>query len=279
MEAIEKLAAETQKSAAVADEAGRKEILNSLRDLQYSIEKPEDTMPRVIHLLFDMLGGSSSPLQVNEISSETGAEPNLLGTDELTSSTTSNTFLRQRFKLLFTTSPAYQALPDFLAAANYQNPIETHKAPFQKARNTDLHLWLWFHGLAHQTALTSSPSRKSVQTGPAEKAVFVDIRVASGQQCIEFQKRFPDIRGRTIFQDFAGEIEHATSQGLPDGIEAMVHDFYTPQIIKGFTTIQPQEITILYDTDTTIAELEEFNNNKADILIERQIFDSIEVYD
>ncbi|KAM3073027.1 hypothetical protein ACMFMG_008745 [Clarireedia jacksonii] len=186
MEAIEKLAAETQKSAAVADEAGRKEILNSLRDLQYSIEKPEDTMPRVIHL------------------------------------------------------PS---------------------------------------GLAHQTALTSSPSRKSVQTGPAEKAVFVDIRVASGQQCIEFQKRFPDIRGRTIFQDFAGEIEHATSQGLPDGIEAMVHDFYTPQIIKGFTTIQPQEITILYDTDTTIAELEEFNNNKADILIERQIFDSIEVYD
>jgi demethylsterigmatocystin 6-O-methyltransferase len=51
MEAIAKLAAEIQQSAAAADEAGRKEILNALRDLQYSIEKPEDTMQRVIHLV------------------------------------------------------------------------------------------------------------------------------------------------------------------------------------------------------------------------------------
>jgi hypothetical protein len=38
------------------------------------------------------------------------------------------------------------------------------------------------------------------------------------------------------------------------------------------------EISILYDEDTTITELEEFNNDKADILIERQIFDNIEEY-
>jgi hypothetical protein len=51
MEAIQKLTTEIQNSAATADEAGRKEIMNALRDLQYSIEKPEDTMQRVIHLV------------------------------------------------------------------------------------------------------------------------------------------------------------------------------------------------------------------------------------
>jgi demethylsterigmatocystin 6-O-methyltransferase len=51
MEALRSLTPQIQKSAAAADEAGCKEILNSLRDLQYSIEKPEDTMQRVIHLV------------------------------------------------------------------------------------------------------------------------------------------------------------------------------------------------------------------------------------
>lgn len=51
MEAIKSLAKEIQNAAATVNEAGRKELLDSLRDLQYSIEKPEDTMQRVIHLV------------------------------------------------------------------------------------------------------------------------------------------------------------------------------------------------------------------------------------
>ncbi|QSZ29277.1 hypothetical protein DSL72_003789 [Monilinia vaccinii-corymbosi] len=108
-----KLAKEIQNAAATADEPRRKQLLDSLRDLQYSIEKPEDTMQRVIHL----------------------------------------------------------------------------------------HL------------------------------VIAITRVAV--DCIEFKTRFPNIKGRVIFQDLPGEIEHAISQGLPEGVEAMAHDFYTPQVIKG----------------------------------------------
>jgi demethylsterigmatocystin 6-O-methyltransferase len=51
MEAIQWLAAQVKADAATADEAGRKKLMNSLRDLQYSLEKPEDTMQRVIHLV------------------------------------------------------------------------------------------------------------------------------------------------------------------------------------------------------------------------------------
>lgn len=110
-------------------------------------------------------------------------------------------------------------------------------------------LWSWFQSRPKETAQfnrfmiaqrSSTPNafnffpiEEECKNWPAEKPLFVDIGGASGQQCIEFRKRFPGIKGRVIFQDLPGEIEHAVSQGLPDGVEAMVHDFYTPQVIKG----------------------------------------------
>ena len=40
-----------QQEAASASYVGRKKLLDSLRDLQYSIEAPEDTLQRVMHLV------------------------------------------------------------------------------------------------------------------------------------------------------------------------------------------------------------------------------------
>ncbi|TGO15597.1 hypothetical protein BTUL_0038g00270 [Botrytis tulipae] len=284
MEAIKTLAKEIQNAAATADEAGRKELLDSLRDLQYSIEKPEDTMQRVIHLhlvisitrtavdlkLFNILGDSDGTLSLQDLASRTGADLALLGRilrmlsslgmiketgeDQFASSQTSKNLsiaeiqagLYHNYDVL---GPAYHSLPDFLASTKYRTPTETHKAAFQKAWNTDLPLWTWFQSRPKETAQfnrfmiaqrSSTPNafnffpiEEECKNWPAEKPLFVDIGGASGQQCIEFRKRFPDINGRVIFQDLPGEIEHAVSQGLPDGVEAMVHDFYTPQIIKG----------------------------------------------
>ena len=51
MEALNSFTAQIKSAAATANEAERKRILDSLRELQYSIEKPEDTMQRVIHLV------------------------------------------------------------------------------------------------------------------------------------------------------------------------------------------------------------------------------------
>jgi hypothetical protein len=51
MEAINSLSAEIRARAAVSDGAGRKETLNSLRDLQSSIEKLEDAMQKVTYLV------------------------------------------------------------------------------------------------------------------------------------------------------------------------------------------------------------------------------------
>ena len=48
---METLVTKIQQEAASASYVGRKEILNKLRDLQYSIEAPEDAMQRVNHLV------------------------------------------------------------------------------------------------------------------------------------------------------------------------------------------------------------------------------------
>jgi demethylsterigmatocystin 6-O-methyltransferase len=147
--------------------------------------------------------------------------------------------------------PAYQTLPDFLAATNYQSPTETHNSAFQRAWSTELSLWTWFQSRPKETAQfnrfmlaqrSSTPNcfnffpaeiEEQCSNWPAEKPVFVDIGGASGQQCIEFRKRLPDIKGRVIFQDLQGEIDDAVAKGLPEGVEAMVSDFYEPQVIKG----------------------------------------------
>lgn len=48
---MESLITKIQQEAASATYVGRKKLLDTLRDLQYSIEAPEDTMQRVMHLV------------------------------------------------------------------------------------------------------------------------------------------------------------------------------------------------------------------------------------
>lgn len=48
---MESLIAKIEQEAASASYVGRKKLLDTLRDLQYSIETPEDAMQRVIHMV------------------------------------------------------------------------------------------------------------------------------------------------------------------------------------------------------------------------------------
>lgn len=48
---MESLITKIQQEAASASYVDRKKLLDSLRDLQYSIETPEDTMQRILHLV------------------------------------------------------------------------------------------------------------------------------------------------------------------------------------------------------------------------------------
>ena len=65
---------------------------------------------------------------------------------------------------------------------------------------------------------------------PGDGAVFVDVGGGTGQQCVALKEKFPDLPGKVILQDLPAVIAEAK---LPEGIETMVYDFFTPQPVKG----------------------------------------------
>ncbi|KAB8270004.1 S-adenosyl-L-methionine-dependent methyltransferase [Aspergillus minisclerotigenes] len=90
---MESLIAKIQQKAASANYVERKKLLDTLRDLQYSIETPEDAMQRVIHMnlhfaairtaldlnLFNDILDNAEPSTVNHLAAKHSADPLLLG--------------------------------------------------------------------------------------------------------------------------------------------------------------------------------------------------------
>ena len=68
------------------------------------------------------------------------------------------------------------------------------------------------------------------------EVLFVDVGGALGSEIKELRKRFPALKGRMVLQDRQQTIDHVS----PDpGMEAMVHDFFTPQPVTGMTVHNP----------------------------------------
>ncbi|KAJ5720455.1 O-methyltransferase [Penicillium malachiteum] len=62
-------------------------------------------------------------------------------------------------------------------------------------------------------------------------ALMVDVGGGPGQELARFKKRYPEIPGRFVLQDLPVTLNRI--EKLPDGIEAMDYDFFTPQPVKG----------------------------------------------
>lgn len=64
-----------------------------------------------------------------------------------------------------------------------------------------------------------------------DAALLVDVGGGKGHDLVTFKKTYGDLPGRLVLQDLSGAIQQAGS--LPEGIESAVHDFFTPQPVKG----------------------------------------------
>ncbi|KIW70707.1 hypothetical protein PV04_02951 [Phialophora macrospora] len=67
-----------------------------------------------------------------------------------------------------------------------------------------------------------------------DRATLVDVGGGQGQSIIQILKAFPSLRpDRMVLQDLPEPIAQAKeSKLLPEGVTAMVHDFWTPQPVK-----------------------------------------------
>ncbi|KAJ5646966.1 S-adenosyl-L-methionine-dependent methyltransferase [Penicillium lividum] len=82
----------------------------------------------------------------------------------------------------------------------------------------------WFEIYPIAAKLGSLPDDPSV-------ALMVDVGGGPGQELIRFRERYPDLPGRFVLQDLPITLNRIVE--LPERIEAVEYDFFTPQPVKG----------------------------------------------
>ncbi|KAF7508283.1 hypothetical protein GJ744_009428 [Endocarpon pusillum] len=142
--------------------------------------------------------------------------------------------------------PVFQKLPEFLARTKYQAITDNAKCVLQPAFNINVPAFIWlqqnparfatFQQYMMQqregmpTWLTVYPVVRETKEWDPERPVFVDVGGGLGHQCAALKAKYPDLRGRVILQDLPHAIEAALST---PGVQNMVHDFFSPQPVKG----------------------------------------------
>jgi len=154
--------------------------------------------------------------------------------------------------------PIFQKLPSFLAKTNYGEPLDNTAGPFQYGHDTALRSPVWRKERPHiQKAFNNHmtgyhqgrpswmdpgffPVKERVEQGMTRNGndvAIVDVGGGMGHDLVELRNKQPGFPGRFILQDLPQVIEQISPP--LKGIEAMAHDFYTEQPVKGGITVEP----------------------------------------
>ncbi|KAL8931637.1 MAG: hypothetical protein Q9216_007133 [Gyalolechia sp. 2 TL-2023] len=222
--------------------------------------------------LFEVLNESSSPFTAETLAKRTNVEETLLerilrglaamhaveetGDDGYSPTKISKAFTTAKGTSMARTfgdvlHPPWNKIPQLLKTVNYRNPTDPDHTAFNIAFNTDDHYFdllardpevLRQFGIfqATQTVgrpnfLDFFPAKEQVIDGYESElnkdgVMFVDVGGARGDEAVEFRRRFPSHPGRLILQDRADVLEHVPATY---NLETQVHDFFTPQPIRG----------------------------------------------
>lgn len=147
-------------------------------------------------------------------------------------------------------APAWRAIPAYLKSVQYMNPTDAMDAPVQQAFKSDKH----FFGLLVETGIleTFQTAMSFYREGrpefldifPAEErlingydssqghdgVLLVDVGGGHGHDIQKFVEKTPAREGRLVLQDQEDVISQVSKS---DVMEVMVHDFFTPQPLKG----------------------------------------------
>ncbi|KAF2655025.1 S-adenosyl-L-methionine-dependent methyltransferase [Lophiostoma macrostomum CBS 122681] len=160
--------------------------------------------------------------------------------------------------LFSTTSPISQAmiqftntlqhmfqLPAYFEARGYQSPTDAFDGPFQFVTGTKLHVFEWLASnpryqhandvtMSLRTKLASQekwfdiyPLEQHLAATPPSETFLVDVGGGVGHHSIALKERYTQLPGKIVVQDIAPVIDGISS--MPEGIEAMTHDFFEPQ--------------------------------------------------
>ena len=155
------------------------------------------------------------------------------------------------------TTDVMPKLPDYLASLTYRNPNDRHNSLFGFAHDTKLNMYEWLQAHPEQMeifndfqsanarlnegsvqrileSLLASGNGLETDHGQSERSndrvLFVDVGGGRGESLRTFRRGHPDLIGRVVIEDLPKVIE---GQKDEEGVEAIAHDFCTPQPVKG----------------------------------------------
>jgi hypothetical protein len=142
-----------------------------------------------------------------------------------------------------------QPLPRFLAETSYRNPAYSERLPFNLAFGPRLFFpwvqehpevlgsflqWMAVQREGHTDWLDFYPFEQQVMSGVRnenlDSVLLVDIGGNTGHEILAIRKQFPSLQGRMVLQDLPSTIDQIQAD---HEMEAMAHDFFTPQPIQG----------------------------------------------
>lgn len=141
-----------------------------------------------------------------------------------------------------------QVLPAFLADTNYQNPEGQPHTPARHAFGCEFYEYLSKHpeksaafdsamqmsDIVPPEALPKYPFAKEAAelfSDHSDRVALVDVGGGRGQYLARLMKENPGLPGRYILQDLQHSIDPL--KGTCHPFEAMAHDMFRPQPIKG----------------------------------------------
>lgn len=144
--------------------------------------------------------------------------------------------------------PVYARLPAYLRGTKHVNP--TDDSVFKYGHDTDLGPFPWLAAdLRMQTAFQNHmagysmgrphwmddgfyPVTERLRGVEEGQVLLVDVGGATGHDLVNFQNKHPAVSGKLILQDQV-QVISSIREGDRPGIECAVHDFFTPQPVKG----------------------------------------------
>jgi hypothetical protein len=140
-------------------------------------------------------------------------------------------------------------LPAYLAQSGYRNPQNPRHLPFNDAFGPDMVFewlpkhpevlgsvqeWMIAQRNGHTSWLDFYPLEEQVvkefNRKDSQAVLLVDIGGSMGQDILDIRHRYLSLPGRMILQDLPSTIDKVVPG---TEMEAMAHDFFTPQPIKG----------------------------------------------
>ncbi|KAI0838306.1 S-adenosyl-L-methionine-dependent methyltransferase [Hypoxylon sp. FL0890] len=148
---------------------------------------------------------------------------------------------------------SFSHMPAYLKNTKYQNPEDALNGPFQYANKCgSAFVWLSerpevfqaFHKYVHALRIHRPswvdfyPVQEHLVEGlrtEGDASALIDVGGGTGQILQDFHASVPQYTGRLVLQETPEVIAAATSLGVgkDSRIELQVHDFFTPQPIKG----------------------------------------------